>query len=443
MKIACLSLAQLYGEFVLGGSQKVLNDIILGLRKNNIQVRVFCPKENFESNDSFIGDVKIEKILSLSGSFPSPFEIPLYDFQELEITLNKIARWADRIYLHGDGWILREQFLDKPIISGIHDLIYQESVSSVFAFNSNKIIIPSEYLLRTIHSSIPEGKYKTKNLSVIPNAISKSTNNSIKTKNNSLILLFPHRPDPRKGINLALKIANEFTKTNLWKNVVLKVPKFNEELDRDKKNSNITSNKYKDEFISNNGELYFHDWIPIEDMNDYYSSGDLTLCPGNFIESFGLVPLESVNNLTPSLCSAVGAFRDLRDIPGLESIPFGFAEDFVSKGLFLLKNKDKLINGKDMIQEKFSYTKMIKSYIEEFTNLDKNSNELEYLTTESGEYYLAPWCFISDQMIYHDYIGWISETKNKISLNDSNKISIDDNIIELCLQKRILIPSIR
>ena len=85
MKIACLSLAQLYGEFVLGGSQKVLNDIILGLRKNNIQVRVFCPKENFDSNESFIGDVKIEKILSLSGSFPSPFEIPLYDFKNLRL----------------------------------------------------------------------------------------------------------------------------------------------------------------------------------------------------------------------------------------------------------------------------------------------------------------------------------------------------------------------
>ena len=88
MKIACLSLAELFGEFVLGGSQKVLNDIILGLRKNNIQVRVFCPKKKFESNDSFIGDVKIEKILSLSGSFPSPFEIPLYDFHELSIYLS-------------------------------------------------------------------------------------------------------------------------------------------------------------------------------------------------------------------------------------------------------------------------------------------------------------------------------------------------------------------
>ena len=44
MKVACLSMAPLYGEFVLGGSQKVLNDIILGLRKNNIEMRVFSPK---------------------------------------------------------------------------------------------------------------------------------------------------------------------------------------------------------------------------------------------------------------------------------------------------------------------------------------------------------------------------------------------------------------
>ena len=90
-----------------------------------------------------------------------------------------------------------------------------------------------------------------------------------------------------------------------------------------------------------------------------------------------------------------------------------------------------------------SYISQFNKFLKRKTNLDKNSNKLEYLTTESGQYYLAPWCFISDRMIYHDYIGWISETKNKISLNDSNKISIDDNIIELCLQKRILIPSIR
>mgnify|MGYP001284474142 FL=1 len=159
MKIACLSLAPLYGEFVLGGSQKVLNDIILGLRKNNTNVRVFSPIDSNISENIFIGDVKIEKILNLSGNFPSPFEVPLFELQELSRTLSRISEWADRIYLHGDGWFLRDYFLGNKIISGIHDLVYQESLSSVFSFISNKIIVPSKYLLNTIHSSIDRKKF--------------------------------------------------------------------------------------------------------------------------------------------------------------------------------------------------------------------------------------------------------------------------------------------
>ena len=142
MKIACLSLAPLYDDFVLGGSQKVLNEIILGLRSNKIQVRVFSPKESNIDKDFFIGDVKIEKTLNLSGTFPSPFEIPLYEIQDLSEKLSTISDWADRIYLHGDGWFLRDEFSNKMIISGIHDLVYQESLSSVFSFFSNKTILP-------------------------------------------------------------------------------------------------------------------------------------------------------------------------------------------------------------------------------------------------------------------------------------------------------------
>ena len=117
MKIACLSLAPLYGEYVLGGSQKVLNDIVLGLRKNDIDLRVFSPIENNTSEDSFIGDVKIEKVLNLTGKFPSPFEVPLYELQQLSKIISLISDWADRIYLHGDGWFLRDYFLGNKIIS--------------------------------------------------------------------------------------------------------------------------------------------------------------------------------------------------------------------------------------------------------------------------------------------------------------------------------------
>ena len=63
----------------------------------------------------------------------------------------------------------------------------------------------------------------------------------------------------------------------------------------------------------------------------------MTLCPGNFIESFGLVPLESLANGTPAICSAVGAFREFYNFEGIRIVPYGDIEGFVNKGIELLE----------------------------------------------------------------------------------------------------------
>ena len=139
MKIACLSLVEIFPDYVLGGSQNILRKIIIGLRNNGIRVRLFSPIN--DQPKSFINDVEIENILNLRGSFPSPFEIPLYELQNLSNTIDEIKTWADRIYLHGDGWFMREEFFGSNIISGIHDLIYQESLTSVIFSKSAPIIL--------------------------------------------------------------------------------------------------------------------------------------------------------------------------------------------------------------------------------------------------------------------------------------------------------------
>ena len=110
-------------------------------------------------------------------------------------------------------------------------------------------------------------------------------------------------------------------------------------------------------------------------MAEYYSSGDITLCPGNFIESFGLVPLESVANLTPVLCSSVGSLRNYKNISGIEIIPYADVKEFVRKGELLLKNKNKVIEGKEQILKKFSLDKMIEKYISAITSPNKETNE--------------------------------------------------------------------
>ena len=69
MKIACLSLVEIFPDYVLGGSQNILRKIILGLRENNINVRLFTPKN--DNPKSFIGDVEIENNYYPSRLVPS------------------------------------------------------------------------------------------------------------------------------------------------------------------------------------------------------------------------------------------------------------------------------------------------------------------------------------------------------------------------------------
>tara|TARA_B110000438_G_scaffold290642_1_gene326621 strand:- start:8571 stop:9923 length:1353 start_codon:yes stop_codon:yes gene_type:complete len=446
MKIACLSLAPLYPDYVLGGSQNILNKIVLGLRSKGMQVRLFSPISDLKK--SYIGDVEIENILYLKGSFPSPFEIPLYELQDLSETINKISFWADRLYLHGDGWIMRNEFKDKKIISGIHDLVYQESVTSVFSLDSNKIIVPSAYLLETIKASISKKRFKNKNVVVIKNAISNIGDLTIKNQSTSknLILLFPHRPDPRKGFIQALKIATEFSNLKRWDKVILKAPKFQNNLNKDNKNLEYFSSEDYQAFNDSGGELILHDWIPSHEMNNYYQTGDLTLCPGNFIESFGLVPLESLANQTPSICSSVGAFRDLSNFPGIRLAPYNDIDLFVQKGLELLNQSKEIINGRNKVLSDYSLESMITEYMDNILHPEKklnyNNKNIIYCKVDNIVYYLAPWCSIENTKIYHDYKGWMNEFEDNFIIEENEKIIMSNNFYKKAIKEKILISSL-
>ncbi len=446
MKIACLSLVPLFPEYVLGGSQNILNKIVLGLRSNDIKVRLFSPIS--EMKKSYIGDVEIENILNLKGSFPSPFEIPLYEIQDLSETIQKISLWADRLYLHGDGWIMRDEFEDKKIISGIHDLVYQEAITSVFSLDSNKIIVPSLYLLETIKASISKKRFQNKNIVVIKNSISNINNliSNNKTNKKNLTLLFPHRPDPRKGFIQAVKIATVFSNLKRWDKVILKVPKFQNSLNKDQKNLDYLDYEVYKIFNESGGELFLHDWIPSNEMNDYYQTGDLTLCPGNFIESFGLVPLESLANGTPSVCSSVGAFRDLSNFPGIRLAPYNDIEKFVQKGLELIVQNEEIIKGKNKVLSDYNLDSMITEYVDHILNPDKklsykNNNKI-YSNVDDIIYYLAPWCSIENSKIYHDYKGWMDEFEDNFILEENTKIIMSNNFYKKAIKEKILISSL-
>ena len=267
-----------------------------------------------------------------------------------------------------------------------------------------------------------------------------------KTNKKNLTLLFPHRPDPRKGFIQAVKIATVFSNLKRWDKVILKVPKFQNSLNKDQKNLDYLDYEVYKIFNESGGELFLHDWIPSNEMNDYYQTGDLTLCPGNFIESFGLVPLESLANGTPSVCSSVGAFRDLSNFPGIRLAPYNDIEKFVQKGLELIVQNKEIIKGKNKVLSDYNLDSMITEYVDHILNPDKklsykNNNKI-YSNVDDIIYYLAPWCSIENSKIYHDYKGWMDEFEDNFILEENTKIIMSNNFYKKAIKEKILISSL-
>lgn len=119
------------------------------------------------------------------------------------------------------------------------------------------------------------------------------------------IVIHPHRPEPSKGLPQTIAVADllvhKYGITNLkvlvprWLEVGIspEVAAFYREMETEIKTRNLTQN-----FI-------FHEWIPQSLMPQYYSLGAVTLGLGNFVESFGNSPYESLGCGTPAIVSRV------------------------------------------------------------------------------------------------------------------------------------------
>ena len=80
----------------------------------------------------------------------------------------------------------------------------------------------------------------------------------------------------------------------MTRRVKLLVPFYSNESVFDESNFEINSIKKIIKEYDAEDIVLLHDWLNIDQMSSYLSIGDVVISPGNFIESFGLIPLESI-----------------------------------------------------------------------------------------------------------------------------------------------------
>ena len=305
---------------------------------------------------------------------------------------------------------LRPNLNTSKVIRSFHDYFYEESILSSLLLSSNKTVVPSNYLKNCIETIVlMSGLRNLEQVNCIPNGVfnnkaikdSKFLTNLKNKSKEDLFVLFPHRPTPEKGLINAIEITKKLQKKLLKRRVKLLVPFYSNESVFDESNFEINSIKKIIKEYDAEDIILLHDWLNIDQMSSYLSIGDVVISPGKFIESFGLIPLEAISNLTPVVCFKVGALRDLSEIPGIFQVKFNEIDTFVDSILDAINiDKSILIQGKKYIESNYSTSSMVNKYEELFLSINyKKNNKFIF----QNKLTLSPWSYIENGSIFNDY----------------------------------------
>ncbi len=416
MRVLAVSIAPVFEGAVHGGSQRILLEVASALGEAGHQVRLLCSaRPENEGGFRLTPNVAVEPSLPLRGFFPSPFEVAPYRLAEAARALRDAAAWADRVYLHADAVFMRHLLGDKPLVRSFHDFTYEEALLSAFALPAALTIVPSEYLKRCIEASVlGTGARGLEPVRVIPNGVAvparrprPAVPDGVRPRSDGdLLLLYPHRPDERKGIREALLVVKELRRRKRGMPVRLLVAAHIDE------QVSPEAAGYRDlvaavaRGLGVARSVEFYSWLPQRGMPGLYASADATLCIGNFIESFGLVPLESVAAGTPAVCARVGALRDLEGVPGLSHVPYS---DIAAAANAIEKAVSSPIDHgavRSVLSGRFSLDAMNGAYVGAITGQLPGPAQAERQTRTGRPGHrlvLAPWCHIEGGMVYNDY----------------------------------------
>ena len=381
MRILITSVAPLFPRQVVGGSQWVLQQVIAAIAATEHTARVLCTAHPENRHGFYIGNCPVEPQLLLR-SFPYPWSTTP---KNIELTINALgsaAQWADIAYLHSDTIYPRRALSALPIVRSLHDFYYPEAIMSAFTLPADLTIVPSNYLKREITATA----HPPESIVVIPNGVAVDAylprprlpsklygqTSGLDSANaaDECILLFPHRPIPEKGLLDAMQIAQAMALTGPRKWIRLLCAQFPDELNSDSKN--VTSRNLLDLGRTHCPDvvLQAYQWEPPQNMAGIYAAADVTLCPGYFPESFGLVPLESVAAGTPAVCANIGALGEFHDVPGVHLFHHGDINAAARLAMRALTEHRAITEtAREFVSKKYPIANMRRDYVRAITGI--------------------------------------------------------------------------
>jgi len=445
----------LFEQYSMGGAQVQLRKIAVYLGELGNVVNVFCTKHPRHSSNIFYwhDNVKIRPILRFKQPYPEPYATSIFNIgNAIELVQDEISV-SDSFYCHDGGILFPFVYDNIPAIFSLRSVTFAETLVSGYLFQGDKLIFPSNYARACYVSTagrFHEGYadrsttiYNGLDFSKFNQRRSPRIFDQLGLDKEKKYLLFPHRPEAEKGIYEAIEILARLVNQFQHKDVSMLVPKWTENnISPETQTFYYQMNTRITEYGIQN-HVIFHDWITDDLMPDYYSIGAVTLSVGQYVETFGNVPYESLACGTPAVVTRVGPAREILPDNLMFKIDPGDINEATDIIKHILDSGEKTSDDcLAYLRENFDVRDMVQSYAEAITTTKKLSpmNSMPHNFAGDSFYILPAWCFISSKGIYNDFLATYNteERYNNLIRNfpkgfritDAEKVSLGEREIE-------------
>jgi glycosyltransferase involved in cell wall biosynthesis len=437
MRVAVFSLGPVFPRHVHGGSQRTLTSVIRHLAEQGHECHIYCTLRNDNAHSfELVPGASVHPLLRFKQTFPEPYYTAPYNLASIADTLRSAAIDSDVFYIHDSELVFSQIYDDVPVVSGVQDFVYPTTLEGVFAFRGRQFIAISDYVGQCMSATLPRVPDKhSASVQVVPNGFDLSVFRPVDSTRMAsdlgisadwIPILFPHRPDPRKGLFQAISVvdaAREHLPSELFSRLRLLVPRWmdSELVGEDSGHEYQTLYQEAQKYAIEHDLgwlLHVHPWISADRMPEYFSLGRVTLCIGNFVEAFGNVSVESQLCGTPTIVSRVGAQRTVLPDELVAKVDYGDISGCAEllAGLLLDEGSFDTKRFRAFVDATYSEQAMASGYHEVFAE-SANGRRMGSPLTQSGTGYgIPPWCALTASGYYSDYLYTYAEDRELLSL---------------------------
>ncbi len=397
-------------EKQLGGGAQVLADALAACATRGLQVTVLSPANERGSPD-FGPNVTILPVLRTWRTWEDGSRITMHrrllDLQEIALH----SRGADVVLTVEQPFPFRGT---TPVVLMLQTPAYWEAAQSLFYPTYDRVVVPSPYVKRTVDDVTARlWRGGAPPVDVLPLSVDsdhfRPIDPALLAKRLNLpldlpCLLCPHRSDPDKGFEMAVRILAELR--NRGRPYRLLVPQRGlliPECDP-RRGQEVALRRALTELARSLGVddlLFFHEWLTVEDYPAYLSLGEWTLRVGSLPEGFGLTPIQSILCGTPVLATPAGALAEtLPPRHGLRRVWYDDVSAAVGIILHDHPSPVELGRGRRYVARVHSQASFGDALVTALLKTTKFQGVFDPLSDHADS--LAPWCIEEQGVVWSD-----------------------------------------